>query len=383
MGNCCKKRKGSEALIDDEDVEKALDINENNPLGIKLKSDDFEKLKLIGKGSFGEVFLVKNKINNQFYAMKILDKKTIISFNQEEHTKAERDLMVKVDCPFIIDIKFAFQDSQYLYLLTEFMQGGELFFHLYREKKFKDDKARFYLVEIILAIEFLHNKKMMYRDLKPENVLIDKTGHIKLTDFGLSKILSKDKEKTYTICGTPQYLAPEILTCDGYDDSVDWWSLGCIMYKMLIGVDPFRFSKDESLSPEMYEVEVLIPDYVSKKAKDLIKKLLEVNPKKRLGSGVGGVSKIKNHPYFEGVDWDKAWNRELKPPFIPDLDDDENELDLKYFDKGFTDERIESYCEEEPSSQNNIFKGFTFVNESYGKNANLNEGRKSDASNNS
>ena len=380
MGCCCKKKKDSDGLLEEDD----MDINENNPLGIKLKTDDFEKISCIGKGSFGEVFLVKNKINEQYYAMKILDKKTIISYNQEEHTKAERDLMVKVDCPFIIDIKFAFQDNQNLYLLTEFMQGGELFFHLYKEIRFKDEKAKFYAVEIILAIEFLHKKKMMYRDLKPENILIDKTGHIKLTDFGLSKILSKDKEKTYTICGTPQYLAPEVLTGEGYDDSVDWWSLGCILYKMLLGVDAFRFSRDQSLSPDMYETEIIIPDYITKNAKDLIKKLLVVNPKKRLGSGVGGVDKIKSHPYFNDIDWEKAWNKELEPPFVPDLHDKEDKLDLKYFDKGFTDEKIDIYSEEDPSSQITNFKGFTFVNESYGKNvANLNDGRKSDATNNS
>ena len=187
MGNCCKKKK-EEALIEQEDVEKVI-YNDDNPLGIKLKAEDFEKYKLLGKGSFGDVFLVKFKSNNQYYAMKILDKKTVVSYNQEEHTKSERDLMVKVNCPFIIDIKFAFQDKQNLYLLTEFMQGGELFFHLYREKRFNNEKAKFYAIEIILAIEFLHKKNMMYRDLKPENVLIDKKGHIKLTDFGLSKIL--------------------------------------------------------------------------------------------------------------------------------------------------------------------------------------------------
>ena len=375
MGNCCKKKK-IEKLLSQEDVEKSIDIKDDNPLGIKLKTDDFEKIKLIGKGSFGEVFLVKMKTNDQIYAMKTLDKKTIKTYNQEEHTKSERDLMVKVDCPFIVDIKFAFQDKINLYLITEFMQGGELFFHLFREKRFKNEKAKFYLIEIILAIEFLHKQNMIYRDLKPENVLIDKDGHIKLTDFGLSKMLSKEKEKTYTICGTPQYLAPEILTSDGYDNSVDWWSLGCIMYKMLIGIDPFRFSKDDSLSPEMYETDIFIPDYVSREAVDLIKKLLVTNPKKRLGSGSEGAEKIKNHPYFKDVDWNKAWNKELAPPFVPELSD---ELDLRYFDRGFTDERIESYSEEDqdPTSQNTNFKGFTFVTESYEKNG-LNEGRKSD-----
>jgi serine/threonine protein kinase len=266
-------------------------------------------------------------------------------------------------------------------MVTEFMQGGEMFFHLFKEKRFKNEKAKFYLVEIILAIEFLHKNNMMYRDLKPENVLLDKNGHIKIADFGLSKILSRENEKTYTICGTPQYLAPEILSSEGYDNAVDWWSLGCLMYKMLIGIDAFKFSKDQSLSPEMYEIEILIPDYVTKEANDLIRKLLVINPKKRLGSGPGGSEKIKNHSYFKDIDWEKAWNKELTPPFIPDIKDD---LDLKYFDKGFTEENLESFSsEEESSSLKTIdYKGFTYVTDSYTKD-DLNDGRASNATLNS
>ena len=378
---CCAKKKKTETLLDANDIEKNIDKNEDNPLGIKLKNDDFDRLKLIGKGSFGEVFLVKLKSNNKIYAMKILDKEKIKTYDQEEHTKSERDLMVKINCPFIVDIKYAFQDKQNLYMVTEFMQGGEMFFHLFKEKRFKNEKAKFYLVEIILAIEFLHKNKMMYRDLKPENVLLDKTGHIKITDFGLSKILSSENEKTYTICGTPQYLAPEILSSEGYDNAVDWWSLGCLMYKMLIGIDAFKFSKNHSLSPEMYEIEIFIPDYVTKEANDLIRKLLVINPKKRLGSGPGGADKIKNHSYFKDIDWKKAWNKELTPPFIPDIKDD---LDLKYFDKGFTEENLESFSsEEESSSLKTIdYKGFSYVTDSYTKD-DLNNGRASNATLNS
>lgn len=378
---CCEKKKKTETFLDANDIEKNIDIKEDNPLGIKIKNEDFERLKLIGKGSFGDVFLVKLKSNEKIYAMKILDKEKIKSYDQEEHTKSERDLMVKINCPFIVDIKYAFQDKQYLYMVTEFMQGGEMFFHLFKEKRFTNEKAKFYLVEIILAIEFLHKNNMMYRDLKPENVLLDKNGHIKITDFGLSKILSRENEKTYTICGTPQYLAPEILSSEGYDNAVDWWSLGCLMYKMLIGIDAFKFSKNQSLSPEMYEIEILIPDYVTKEANDLIRKLLVINPKKRLGSGPGGADKIKNHSYFKDIDWEKAWNKELTPPFIPDIKDD---LDLKYFDKGFTDENLESFSsEEESSSLKTIdYKGFTYVTDSYTKDE-LNDGRASNATLNS
>jgi len=378
---CCEKKKKTETFLDANDIEKNIDIKEDNPLGIKIKNEDFERLKLIGKGSFGDVFLVKLKSNEKIYAMKILDKEKIKSYDQEEHTKSERDLMVKINCPFIVDIKYAFQDKQYLYMVTEFMQGGEMFFHLFKEKRFTNEKAKFYLVEIILAIEFLHKNNMMYRDLKPENVLLDKNGHIKITDFGLSKILSRENEKTYTICGTPQYLAPEILSSEGYDNAIDWWSLGCLMYKMLIGIDAFKFSKNQSLSPEMYEIEILIPDYVTKEANDLIRKLLVINPKKRLGSGPGGADKIKNHSYFKDIDWEKAWNKELTPPFIPDIKDD---LDLKYFDKGFTDENLESFSsEEESSSLKTIdYKGFTYVTDSYTKDE-LNDGRASNATLNS
>ena len=378
---CCEKKKKTETFLDANDIEKNIDIKEDNPLGIKIKNEDFERLKLIGKGSFGDVFLVKLKSNEKIYAMKILDKEKIKSYDQEEHTKSERDLMVKINCPFIVDIKYAFQDKQYLYMVTEFMQGGEMFFHLFKEKRFTNEKAKFYLVEIILAIEFLHKNHMMYRDLKPENVLLDKNGHIKITDFGLSKILSRENEKTYTICGTPQYLAPEILSSEGYDNAIDWWSLGCLMYKMLIGIDAFKFSKNQSLSPEMYEIEILIPDYVTKEANDLIRKLLVINPKKRLGSGPGGADKIKNHSYFKDIDWEKAWNKELTPPFIPDIKDD---LDLKYFDKGFTDENLESFSsEEESSSLKTIdYKGFTYVTDSYTKDE-LNDGRASNATLNS
>jgi len=249
MGNCCKKNKvDSVQTTVNQFVEQIGD-----PLGIKLTFHDFEKLKVLGKGSFGEVLLVRLKANNKYYAMKILTKKNVKLRHQESHTKAERDLMVKINCPFIVSIKFAFQDAVNLYIITEFMQGGEMFFHLHKERKFSNEKTKFYIVEIILAIEFLHKNKMLYRDLKPENIMVDSTGHIKLTDFGLSKMVKKTKEKAFTICGTPQYLAPEILSDDGYDNSVDWWSLGCVMYEMLTGSAPFRIPKGSYLTADLYK----------------------------------------------------------------------------------------------------------------------------------
>ena len=361
MGNCCKKK--NEDLL-----ESFLANKDDNPFGIKLKVTDFQKLKLLGKGSFGEVYLVKFKKNNKLYAMKILDKNDIIEKHQEEHTKIERDLLTRINCPFIVNIKFAFQDKDNLYIITDFMQGGELFFHLHKEKRFKDEKAKFYIIEIILAIEYLHKNKMLYRDLKPENVLIDTNGHIKLTDFGLSKIIQKPKEKAYTICGTPQYLAPEVLSDKGYDCTVDWWSLGCVLYELLIGRSPFRILLGDSLNEDFYKKKILIPDYVSDEAQDLITKLLIINPLKRLGYGEDGAYKIKQHPYFKGINWDDAWNLKLKPPFIPNLS---NETDLKYFDNMITDEKLNSDSDLSGistlnSNSHKDFKGFTYVADSMG-----------------
>ena len=360
MGNCCKK-KGADPTTMNEFIQNPDD----NPLGIKLTFHDFIKLKVLGKGSFGEVLLVKLKANNKYYAMKILIKKQVKLRHQEAHTKAERDLMVKINCPFIVNIKFAFQDEYKLYIITEFMQGGEMFFHLHKEKRFSNEKARFYIIEIILAIEFLHKHNMLYRDLKPENIMVDSNGHIKLTDFGLSKMFTKTKEKAFTICGTPQYLAPEILSDDGYDNSVDWWSLGCVMYEMLVGKAPFKIPKGSYLSADLYKKKISIPEYVTPEAKDLISKLLIPNPKNRLGYGKDGSQKIKDHPYFEGINWQDAWDRKLEPPLVPQL---KSETDLSYFDKMFTNEKIEgSNVSEVPStlvSQANDYKGFTYVTNS-------------------
>ncbi len=369
MGNCCKKKKKN--ISEDEAfklIESFLDVNDDNPLGIKMTIKDFQRIKLLGKGSFGEVFLVKYEKTNKIYAMKILDKKKVIESGQIEHTKIERDLLVNVNCPFIVDIKFAFQDKDNLYIITEFMQGGELFFHLHKEKRFTNDKAKFYIMEIILAIEYLHNKNMVYRDLKPENVLISDTGHVKLTDFGLSKILTKSKQKAYTICGTPQYLAPEvILSEDGYDSSVDWWSLGCVLYELLVGRAPYSICVGDSLNQDIYKKKILMPDYVCPDAKDLITKLLVINPKKRLGFGENGAKKIKQHPYFKNVNWTDVWNQKLNPPFIPNLKD---ETDLSYFDTLFTSETSSKSSGNSDlsdiSMQYNTFKGFTYVTESYG-----------------
>ena len=380
---CCQKKKNNQLLegdmegnkheilaVDERDSKTDENLNndgdiDDQALNVKVTYNDFEPIKLLGRGSFGEVLLVRLKANKKVYAMKILSKSMLKVKKQEFHTKTERDLMVKINCPFIVNIKSAFQDSTKLYMVSEFMQGGDMFFHMHDGQIviFNNEKTKFYILELVLAIDFLHKKNMIYRDLKPENILLDEKGHVKLTDFGLSKILDEDNEKTFTICGTPQYLAPEVLLKKGYDKAVDWWSLGCVMYEMLSGRLPFCIKRGMKLSQKIYEKGVEYPKNLTKEAQDLIQKLLVVDPQKRLGQGPNGSEEIKNHPFFKGVNWDDAWKRKIKPPFIPKL---KNDTDLKYFDTMFTDEPIngpqrKNTNRDRDREPSNDYNGFTYM----------------------
>ena len=323
--------------------------------------EDFKHLKVLGQGSFGKVILVQNQNNNKLYAMKILNKKFIVKKNQVSHTQTERVLLEKLKHPFIVRLNYAFQDSKRLYFLTEFLQGGELFFHLRRNSGYKEKAVRFYMSQILLALEYMHDNNYIYRDLKPENILIDKEGNIKLTDFGLSKILPEEETITYTMCGTAEYLAPEILFAKGYDKTCDWFSFGVVLFEMFCGYHPFK-SKGQRIDPKIYLRKTYIPDKVGKTARDLIEKLFVSNPKKRLG--YNSADEVKKHPFFNGVDFDKVLNKEYKPPFIPKLKDD---TDLRYFDEDFTKLTVESdkpeeeeKGEEEEDKDDLNFEGFSY-----------------------
>ena len=367
MGNLCPKKKHEEPLVPSEKIPEP----ENNHS--KISENDFTKIKLIGKGSYGNVFLVRYNKNNMIYAMKVYKKSDLREKNQENNTKSERNLLTQINFPFIVEVKFAFQTESKLFLVQEFIQGGDLFFHIHSGQKFSTQKTKFYLVEIILAIDFLHKNNMIYRDLKPENILIDSKGHIKLTDFGLSKIVTNIEEKSFTICGTLQYIAPEIISGEGYNESVDWWSLGIIMYEMLTGKLPFKFNFDNQEEQEqndlnIYDKKIKYPSWIEENAKDLINKLLNKDPEKRLGSGKEGAENIKKHPFFSDIDWNKALNKELRPPFIPKI---ENETDIKYFEKSlvespvFSDSSLQLVYNTEENEDEDDYDGFTFVATSY------------------
>ena len=308
----------------------------SSPMPIKLSLTDFKIIKTLGRGSFGRVLLVANIHNGKYFAMKELKKDFLKKNNQVSNTKVERKILETVSHPFVVRLFYAFQTSQKLYLVCEYMPGGEIFYHLRKEGCFSEDRTKLYICELILALENLHNKGIIYRDLKPENILLDRDGHLKITDFGLSKILPDEKsnERTYTICGTPEYLAPEILGGKGYDKSVDWWSLGTVLYEMLVGFSPFKENK-RKLDMSVYSKPILKHKNISETAYSLIQDLLQLDPSKRLGSSVEDSEEIKSHKFFEGVNWTAVLEKTIKPKFKPYLTDED---DLSNFDRMFTDE---------------------------------------------
>ena len=292
----------------------------------KVKLEDFEFIRLIGIGTYGKIYVASKKSSNKLYAIKILNKKNVHNKFELQNIKTERTVLAKLNHPFIQKLYYAFQTKGNLYFITQFMHGGELNYHIYKEPNnyFSEEKARFYASEIILAINYLHKNNCIYRDLKPENVLIDITGHIKLIDFGLSKLCEGYPCKTRTLCGTPEYLAPEVLFEKEYGIEVDWWSLGVILYEMLSGYLPFKIIPSEKVTKNIYKKRIKMFKHFSKNAENLIKRLLEYNPKKRIT--FDGIIK---HPFFKGTNWDKIEKLETNPPFIPEISDDNL---FQYFD---------------------------------------------------
>eukprot|EP00644_Phytophthora_capsici_P009802 jgi/Phyca11/12359/fgenesh1_pm.PHYCAscaffold_108_\ len=297
----------------------------------KVTLEDFVMIKVIGKGSFGKVLLVRKRDTGLIYAMKVLRKENIIKRNQVEHTRTERHVLGYVRHPFIVGLNYAFQTSEKLYFVLDYCAGGELFFHLGKVQRFPEHRARFYAAEITLAIEYVHNLDVIYRDLKPENVLLDENGHIRLTDFGLSKEgIQDDFSGANSFCGTPEYLAPEILNRSGHGRAVDWWSLGALLYEMLTGLPPFYCRDRDRLFEKIRKGDLSFPKYLSPNAKDLLKKLLERDPTQRLGTGPTDAGEIKNHPFFAEIKWDALATGQLPPPWRPTFS---GALDTSQFDR--------------------------------------------------
>ncbi|KAI8100028.1 kinase-like domain-containing protein [Halteromyces radiatus] len=331
----------------------------------KVSLDDFDIIKLLGRGAYGKVMLCRHIESGQLYAMKVLKKASLMVHTKNaEHTKAERQILEEVRNPFIVQLMYAFQTNDRLYLILEYAPGGELFTHMATEYMFSEDVARFYLAELVLALEHIHSLGIVYRDLKPENCLLDAEGHVVLTDFGLSKV-SLDG-RTSTICGTAEYMAPEILMEMAYDNSVDWWTLGILMFEMLTGYTPFRSANKKKTLDAIQKKKLQLPYFLSNDAKDLLTRLLRKNPNVRLGNGKDGIRRIKSHGFFRKVDWQKLKARELTPPILPVVTDPilaEN-FDAKFTDEIIKDTPIDSLTTLDTEMQA-YFKNFSYVGRSY------------------
>jgi len=266
----------------------------------------------------------------------------------------------------LVNLKFSFQTPKKIYFILDYVNGGELFYHLRKYNKFTEDKVKFYAAEITLALEHLHSIGVIYRDLKPENVLLDSTGHIRLTDFGLSKQGEVSREglrlRTKTFCGTPEYLAPEVLAGQDYGPEIDWWSLGNIMFELYTGVPPFYCKNQNEMYNRIMHESPIYPEEISTILKDLMTKLLERDPRQRLnGSGV------KKHPFFKGIKWNKLVEKKIKPPIIPKVkgEDDTSHVDTEFTGRRPVDSVSETAEEQQQqlttSMDSILFSEFSFI----------------------
>ncbi|KAJ3069799.1 hypothetical protein HDU98_007148 [Podochytrium sp. JEL0797] len=330
-----------------------------------LHVDDFEILRVLGKGSFGKVVQVKKRDTGSIYAMKILKKSSIVERDEVAHTLAERNVLAKVSHPFIVNIKFSFQSKDKLYLVLAFVNGGELFHHLQLEGRFPEERARMYAAELLSALECLHSFNIIYRDLKPENILLDYSGHIALCDFGLCKFNMKDGNKTNTFCGTPEYLAPELLLGHGYTKCVDWWTLGVLIYEMITGLPPFYDENQNEMYKRIVGDTLEFPEGLSATVTDLLTKLLDRDPTTRLGTL--GAHQLKSHPFFSEISWPKLLARKYRPTFRPHVT---NPSDTSNFDAEFTSEAAQdSFVDPQnrlADSQQSQFDGFSYRGDAMG-----------------
>ncbi|XP_016812103.1 ribosomal protein S6 kinase alpha-2 isoform X3 [Pan troglodytes] len=349
-------------LRKEEDVVKEIDISHHVKEGFeKADPSQFELLKVLGQGSYGKVFLVrkvKGSDAGQLYAMKVL-KKATLKVRDRVRSKMERDILAEVNHPFIVKLHYAFQTEGKLYLILDFLRGGDLFTRLSKEVMFTEEDVKFYLAELALALDHLHSLGIIYRDLKPENILLDEEGHIKITDFGLSKEAIDHDKRAYSFCGTIEYMAPEVVNRRGHTQSADWWSFGVLMFEMLTGSLPFQGKDRKETMALILKAKLGMPQFLSGEAQSLLRALFKRNPCNRLGAGIDGVEEIKRHPFFVTIDWNTLYRKEIKPPFKPAVGRPE---DTFHFDPEFT-ARTPTDSPGVPPSANahHLFRGFSFV----------------------
>lgn len=339
-----------------------------------LKIDDFELLKVLGKGSYGRVMLCRKKDEDPpvLYAIKTLRKEALIKRGQLAHTTTERYILQNIHCPFLTHLRFAFQTVDKLYMVLDYMAGGELFFWLKKDRCFSEKRALLYAAEITAALEALHGVNIVYRDLKPENLLLDVDGHLRLTDFGLAKgnITGAGPDGgTKTFCGTPEYLAPEMLENTGHGKAVDWWALGTLLHEMITGLPPYYDTNVQRMYHKILHEPLRFPKggnkQISEAAKELIRGLLVRKISDRTGSGPGGAEELKSSKFMKSLSWERVMTRSYEPEFRPPSQS--SDTDVRNFDAEFTRERaVDSVVTEtltNTQAEKSAFTDFTYKGE--------------------
>ncbi|KAJ0000391.1 hypothetical protein NQD34_012233 [Periophthalmus magnuspinnatus] len=328
-----------------------------------MKPSDFNYLKLIGKGSFGKVLLARHRTQGGYYAVKVIQKDLIVKRREQRHVMVERSVLLKgLDHPFLVGLHFSFQTPNTLYFVLDYVNGGELFFHLQKEGSFTEERSCFYAAEMTLALGYLHSLKIVYRDLKPENILLNCDGHVVLTDFGLCKEGVAVGGIMHTFCGTPEYLAPEVLLGQPYSPAVDWWSLGSVLFEMLFSLPPFYSQNKANMFENILHAPLKVPSGASESARSLLEGLLDRDVTTRLGE-ISDMAELQEHPFFAAINWDNLLAKKIKPPFIPNVS---GPCDICYIDPEFTLQPVPASVGVNGRTQaggaSELFSGFSYMN---------------------
>jgi len=328
----------------------------------KVSLEAFQTVSVIGKGSYAKVLLVKRKSDGELFALKVIKKKCVSSEQQFNHMLSEKQVLISVkNLPFVVHVHATFQNPRKIFFLLDYCPGGDLFGYLQVHNRLSERQAKFIAAQLVVALEEIHARSIIYRDLKPENVIIDRDGYIKLTDFGLSRVLNKS-EKLNSICGTPEYLAPEMLNKGGYGQSCDWWALGCVLYEMVTGMPPFFSDNRKELFNSILNLKPKYPSSLSPSLVKLLDALLEKGYANRLGSKTG-AKEVKSNSWFVDVSWESIKHKTLLSPLKVDA---KTNSGLGNFDKEFTKMPVNSYEEPVSSTEQHLFSDFSWARDSLG-----------------
>ncbi|XP_039859361.1 serine/threonine-protein kinase N2-like [Simochromis diagramma] len=314
----------------------SVEESEDQPVSaLKMQVEDFKYISVLGRGHFGKVLLAEFKKTGKLYAVKALKKRDIVTRDEVDSLMSEKRIFEMINAsrhPFLVNLHGCFQTSDHVCFVMEYLPGGDLMIHIHNDV-FTEAQTRFYSACVLLGLEFLHLNKIIYRDLKLDNLLMDADGFVKITDFGLCKEGMGHGDRTSTFCGTPEFLAPEVLTDDNYTRAVDWWGMGVLIYEMLVGESPFPGEDEEEVFDSIVNDDVQYPTCIPPNAVAIIQKLLKKNPLKRLGAGERDANEVKGEKFFETIDWEALLAKKVTPPFLPSI---KEPTDVSNFDSEFT-----------------------------------------------